>query len=72
MVTLLTYVPGAQRSNVGFPLLVLMRQKPAVVEWSKKEIMRLCGYSDRLQSSRRIILEDNQGGQLVLQYVVAR
>ncbi len=41
------------KSNVGFPLLVLLGEKPAKIDWDKHEIMALCGYHDRLQSSRR-------------------
>ena len=41
------------KSNVGFPLLVLLGEKPVKIDWDKHEIMALCGYHDRLQSSRR-------------------
>ena len=45
------------KKNVGFPLLVLLGEKPKAVDWDKKEVMMLCGYSDRLQSSRRIPMD---------------
>ena len=41
------------KSNVGFPLLVLLDKKPVTIDWEKNEILQLCGYNDRLQSSRR-------------------
>ncbi len=54
------------RSDIAFPLLVLLAHKPVAVEWDKEEVMRLCGYNDRLQSSRRILLDGNEGARAVL------
>jgi len=58
---------GGVKTNVGFPLLVLMHTKPIPIDWPKNEVMRLCGYTDRLQSSRRIVLEGNNGAHTVVQ-----
>ena len=41
------------KSNIGFPLLCCLH-KPISINWNKKELMRLLGYSDHLQSSRFI------------------
>eukprot|EP00941_MAST-03F_sp_MAST-3F-sp1_P005079 g5079.t1 len=47
---------GTAKKNVGFPLLVLLKP-PVKVEWEKMEVMRLFGYTDHLQSSRRITVD---------------
>ena len=53
---------GPRRKNIGFPLLVLMENQPVEIDWSKDEVMALCGYSDRLMSSR-LIVKENGGGK---------
>jgi|EP00945_MAST-04E_sp_MAST-4E-sp1_P001220 hypothetical protein len=52
------------KTNVGFPLLVPLKGKPVQIDWDKRETLALCGYSDRLQSSRRILM-DLEGSRLV-------
>ena len=44
---------GAAKSNVGFPLLTLVKP-PVAVDWPKMDVMRLLGYTDHLQTSRYI------------------
>ena len=56
---------GPRRTNIGFPLLVLFEHQPKEIDWSKDEVLALCGYSDRLMSSRRIVNE-NGGGKNIL------
>lgn len=34
--------------------------------WDKRDVLRLCGYTDRLQSSRRIPLDRSDGVGVVL------
>ena len=58
---------GPRRTNIGFPLLVLFETQPVDIDWSKDEVMRLCGYSDRLMSSRRIVNENNGGKNILIQ-----
>ena len=57
---------GPRRTNIGFPLLVLFEKCPISVDWSKEEVMSLCGYHDRLMSSRRIVEDKNKGGKSLL------
>jgi len=57
---------GPRRTNIGFPLLVLFEKCPISVDWSKEEVMSLCGYHDRLMSSRRIVKDKNKGGKSLL------
>lgn len=52
------------KTNVGFPLLVPLKGKPVSIDWDKEETLAMCGYSDRLQSSRRILM-DREGARLV-------
>jgi len=44
---------GTSKNNVGFPLLVPLHP-PIDVDWNKKDVMKMLGYTDHLQSSRMI------------------
>ena len=57
---------GAAKSNVGFPLLTLVKP-PVAVDWPKMDVMRLLGYTDHLQTSRYIRdAHKSEGGRAVL------
>ena len=57
---------GAAKSNVGFPLLVLIKP-PHKVDWPKMDVMRLLGYTDHLQTSRYIRdVARSEGGKAVM------
>jgi len=43
-----------------------MKTKPVSIDWSKDDVMRLCGYRDRLMSSRFIHLDKAPGARRVL------
>lgn len=44
---------GGCKANIGFPLLCPLH-KPLKLSWNKREAMKLLGYNDHLQSSRRV------------------
>ena len=62
---------GPTRQNIGFPLLVLFAVQPVEIDWSKDEVLALCGYSDRLMSSRRIVHENNGGKNILIRKCIA-
>mmetsp|Transcript_6440 Transcript_6440/g.7827 ORF Transcript_6440/g.7827 Transcript_6440/m.7827 type:complete len:94 (-) Transcript_6440:44-325(-) len=57
---------GSAKSNVGFPLLTPI-DKPNDIQWDKREVLRLLGYTDHLQTSRWIKPDQlaTAGGQCV-------